>query len=90
MNVGRGAHSAISSCASTGMSPAFLLPNDDSSAPYFRKLPAIQWYSPLPVRFSTASPQLRRCSFAPPFAGRADEHDGEALVVRHRDERALP
>jgi hypothetical protein len=30
-------------------------------------LPAIQWYSPLPVRFSTASPQLRRSRVAPPF-----------------------
>ena len=66
MNVGRGAQSAISSCASTGRSPAFLLPNVASDAPYFRKLPAIQWYSPEPVRFSTASPKLRRCSFAPP------------------------
>ena len=66
MNVRRGAQSAISWCASTGMSPAFLLPKVDSAAPYFRKLPAIQWYSPEPVRFSTASPKLRRCSLAPP------------------------
>ena len=48
------------------MSPAFLLPNVASAAPYFRKLPAIQWYSPEPVRFSTASPKLRRCGLAPP------------------------
>ena len=66
MNVSRGAHSAISSWASTGRSPAVLLPNFASAAPYLRKLPAIQWYSPEPVRFSTASPKLRRCSFAPP------------------------
>src|ERR1035438_6923108 len=56
----------MSSCASTGRSPGFLLPKVASEAPYFRKLPAIQWYSPVPVRFSTASPQLRRCSLAPP------------------------
>src|ERR1039458_5955612 len=56
----------MSSCASTGRSPGFLLPKLASAAPYFRKLPAIQWYSPDPVRFSTASPQLRRCSLAPP------------------------
>src|SRR5436190_19466818 len=66
MNVSRGAHNAISSWASTGRSPAVRLPNFDSAAPYLRKLPAIQWYSPEPVRFSTASPQFRRCSFAPP------------------------
>jgi len=66
MKVKRGAHNAISSCASTGKSPAFLLPNVASAAPYFMKFPAIQWYSPEPVRFSTASPQLRRCSLAPP------------------------
>src|ERR671913_151708 len=48
------------------MSPAFLLPKSASAAPYFMKLPAIQWYSPDPVRFSTCSPQLRRCSLAPP------------------------
>ena len=28
---------------STGVSPAFLLPNVASDAPYFRKFPAIQW-----------------------------------------------
>src|SRR6266851_9910044 len=98
MKVGRGAQSAMSSWASTGMSLAFLLPDDASAkrtvdderggasprraddasakrtvdderggasprraedasaAPYSRKLPAIQWYSPDPVRFSTASP----------------------------------
>ena len=66
MNVGRGAHSAMSWCASTGMSPAFRLPNEASAAPYFRKLPAIQWYWPDPVRFSTCSPKLRRCGLAPP------------------------
>src|SRR3982750_1405265 len=66
MNVGLGAQSAISSCASIGRSPGVLLPNAASDAPYLRKLPAIQWYSPELVRFSTASPQLRRCSFAPP------------------------
>jgi hypothetical protein len=43
MKVGRGAQRAMSSWASTGMSFAFLLPNDASAAPYFRKLPAIQW-----------------------------------------------
>jgi hypothetical protein len=48
------------------MSLAFLLPDAASAAPYFRKLPAIQWYSPEPVRFSTASPKLRRCGLAPP------------------------
>jgi len=52
--------------ASTGRSPGVLLPKAASDAPYFRKFPAIQWYSPDPVRFSTASPQLRRCSLAPP------------------------
>ena len=66
MNVGRGAQRAMSSCASTGMSLAFLLPNDASAAPYFKKLPAIQWYWPDPVRFSTCSPKLRRCGLAPP------------------------
>ena len=66
MKVRRGAHSAMSSWESTGMSPAFRLPKVASAAPYFRKLPAIQWYSPDPVRFSTASPKLRRCGFAPP------------------------
>src|SRR5258707_5888523 len=129
MKVGRGAQSAMSSWASTGMSLAFLLPDDASAkrtvdderggasprraddasakrsvdderggasprraddasakrtvdderggasprraedasaAPYSRKLPAIQWYSPDPVRFSTASPKLRRCGLAPP------------------------
>src|SRR5712692_4172643 len=69
MNVGRGAQRAMSSCASTGMSFAFLLPNAPSAAPYFRKLPAIQWYSPDPVRFSTASYRhygtvSRRCAGA--------------------------
>ena len=38
----------------------FIEPNDDSAVPYFRKLPAIQWYSPEAVRFSTISPKLRR------------------------------
>src|SRR3989475_13272579 len=66
MKVRRGAHNAINSWASTGKSPAFLLPKVDSAAPYFKKLPAIQWYSPEPVRFSTASPKLRRCNLAPP------------------------
>src|SRR6266516_3812383 len=66
MKVRRGAHKAISSCASTGRSLAFLLPNVASEAPYFRKFPAIQWYSPDPVRLSTASPKLRRCTLAPP------------------------
>src|ERR1017187_4423357 len=42
MNTGRGAHIAISSCASTGMSPGV------SGPAYFMKLPAIQWYSLLP------------------------------------------
>ena len=37
MKVGRGAHSAMSSWASTGRSPEFLLPKDASAAPYFRK-----------------------------------------------------
>ena len=60
MKVGRGAQSAMSSCASTGMSPAFRLPKVASAVPYFRKLPAIQWYAPEPVRFSTASPKSRR------------------------------
>ena len=41
------------------------------------------------MRFSTASPQLRRCELGAAFAGGADEHDGEALVERHRDERGL-
>ena len=66
MKVGRGAHRAISSCESTGMSPALRLPKLASDAPYLRKLPAIQWYSPEPVRFSTASPKLRRCGLTPP------------------------
>ena len=34
MNVRRGAHSAISSCASTGRSPAFKVPNVAEDAPY--------------------------------------------------------
>ncbi len=66
MKVSRGAHSAINSFESTGKSPAFLLPKEASAAPYFRKLPAIQWYPPDPVRFSTASPKLRLCGLAPP------------------------
>ena len=45
------------------------LPKVDWAAPYFRKLPAIQWYWPEPVRFSTASPKLRRCSLPPPSPG---------------------
>ena len=42
MKVSRGAHSAISSFESTGISPGFLLPKLASDAPYFIKLPAIQ------------------------------------------------
>jgi hypothetical protein len=42
MNVGRGAHNAISSFESTGKLPAFLLPKEAWDAPYFKKLPAIQ------------------------------------------------
>lgn len=42
MNVSRGAHSAISSFESTGMSPGFMLPKVASDAPYFMKLPPIQ------------------------------------------------
>ncbi len=60
MNVGRGAHRAISSWASTGRSAGV------SGPAYLRKLPAIQWYSPEPARFSTRSPQSRRWSLAPP------------------------
>ena len=59
-NTGRGAHRATSSCASTGRSFQVRGPA------YFKKLPAIQWYSPVPATFSTISPQLRRWSFAPP------------------------
>ena len=66
MNSGRGAHRAMSSSESTGRSFASLRPNADSSAPYFRKFPAIQWYSPELVRFSTASPKSRRCGLTPP------------------------
>ena len=51
MNVGGGGQRAMSSWASTGRSHGARGP------PYFRKAPAIQWYSPLPVRFSTCSPQ---------------------------------
>ena len=47
MNTGRGAHSATSSWASTGRSSGV------SGPAYLRKLPAIQWYSPVPATFST-------------------------------------
>ncbi len=66
MKVGRGAVRAMSSLASTGRSPAVLAPDLPAEAPYLRKLPAIQWYSPVPVRLSTASPKLRRWGLAPP------------------------
>src|SRR5581483_10621463 len=59
-NTGRGAHIATSSCESTGRSFQF------SGPAYFKKFPAIQWYSSIPATFSTISPQFRRCSFAPP------------------------
>ena len=83
MNTGRGAHSAISSCESTGRSFQF------SGPAYFRKLPAIQWYSlgagdVLDQLAEVAAVQLRAA-----LARGADEGDGEALVVGHRDERRL-
>ena len=57
MKTGRGATSAMSSCWSTG---------SWSQCPaYFRKLPAIQWYSPEPQTLSTDSPTSCRWSFAP-------------------------
>ncbi len=52
MKTGRGAHSATSSFESTGRS--FQWPA------YFRKLPAIQWYSLAAATLSTVSPYLRR------------------------------
>src|SRR5258707_9929519 len=59
---------------------------DASAAPYSRKLPAIQWYSPDPVRFSTASPKLRRGGLAPPPpgdpTGGAAERGSQALWAR--------
>jgi len=45
---------------------SYTLPKPDSAVPYLRKLPAIQWYSPPPVRFSTISPKLRRYGETPP------------------------
>src|SRR3979411_751687 len=83
MKVGRGAQRAISSWASTGRSFG------GSGPPYLRKFPAIQWYSPEPVRFSTSSPKLRRCRSRPPRARGADEADGEGRVIRHCNERRL-
>src|SRR5436305_1464985 len=98
MKVGRGAQRAINSWASTSRSPAFLLPKLDSAAPYFRKLPAIQWYSPEPVRLSTASPKFRRCSFArasrqsattEKSAAEHHQHWHRAFRVRRSNERHL-
>src|SRR5262249_39785969 len=57
---GRGAHIAINSWESTGRSLHL------SGPAYFKKLPAIQWYSLWDATFSTSSPQSRRGSFAPP------------------------
>src|SRR5437667_244528 len=71
------------------MSPAFLLPKVASAAPYFRKLPAIQWYPPEPVRFSTASPKSRRCSLAPPSPEEPTSEGGESRLEGQRDERRL-
>src|SRR3989442_11511685 len=63
---------------------------DASAAPYFRKLPAIQWYWPDPVRFSTCSPKLRRFGFGPPSPGEPTKNSAnrgsEALV----NKAALP
>ena len=88
MKVSRGAHSAISSCESTGMSPAFLLPNVASEAPYFMKLPAIQWYSPSGQALDGFAP-VAAMQLGAAFAGRADQHHGEALIEGHGDQRGL-
>ena len=71
------------------MSPAFLLPNVASAAPYFRKLPAIQWYSPAAGQVLDGLAEVAAVQLGAAFAGRADQHDREARVERHRDERRL-
>src|SRR4029453_2576094 len=50
-NTGRGAQRATSSCESTGRSLAVRGPA------YLRKLPATQWYAPLPAAFSPRPPE---------------------------------
>ena len=89
MKVSRGAQSAISSCASTGRSPAFLLPKVAFDGA------VLQEVAGHPVVLAGAGEVLDR--FAPvaamqlgaAFAGRSDQHDREARVERHRDERGL-
>ena len=89
MNVGRGAQSAISSCASTGISPAVLLPNVD-----FRGA-VLQEVAGHPVVFAGAGEVLDRLAevaavqLGAALARRADEDDGESLVEGHRHERGL-
>ena len=89
MNVGRGAHSAINWCASTGMSPAFLLPKLEAAVAVLEEVAGH------PVVLAGAGEVLDRLAevaavqLRAALAGRADEHHGEPLVERHRDQRRL-
>ena len=60
INTGRGAHSAMSSCASTGRSSCVFM------LAYFMKFPQNQWYSLELARFSICSPKTLRKTLAPP------------------------
>ena len=85
----RGAHSAISWCASTGMSPAFFAAE--------RRLgrAVLEEVAGHPVVLAGAGEVLDRLAevaavqLRAAFAGRADEHHGEARIERHRHERRL-
>ena len=60
-----------------------------SEAPYFRKLPAIQWYSPDPGEILHRLSPIAAMQFGAAFAGRADQNHGEARVERHGHQRGL-
>ena len=82
MNTGRGAHRATSSCESTGRSPR-------------QRAGVLEVVAGHPVVLARAGDVLDQLAEVAAVqlraagAGRADEADGEALVVRHRDERGL-
>jgi hypothetical protein len=52
-------------------------------------LPAIQWYSPEPVKVFDSFSPIAAVQFGAAFAGRPDQHDGKARVERHGHEGRL-
>ena len=89
MNVSRGAHNAINSWASTGRSPAFLLPKRGFGGAVFQEVAGH------PVVFAAAGEIFHRFTpiaamqFRAAFAGGAHQHQGEALIVRHGHQSRL-